>query len=63
MWISVYMSQNIENAKIMRDKIESSDIIVMFHSLKLEDGTGKECYELLVPDAELKDALDIIIAE
>ena len=63
MWTTVYMTQSINNARIMRKKIEDSEILVMLHSIKSEDSAGEEYFELLVPGAELKDALDIIIAE
>lgn len=63
MWTSVYMTQNIDTARAMREKMESANIIVMLRGIKLEDMAGEECYELLVPGAELKSALDIIIEE
>ena len=61
MWVSVYMAQNLENAKAMRNKIENQNIIVMLHRLASNDGSSADCYELLVPQAELQDALSIII--
>ena len=61
MWTTVYMTQNIETARAMRNKIEDSSILVMLRSIKLEDRAGENCFEILVPSAELKDALDIII--
>ncbi len=63
MWTSVYMTQNIDTARVMRKKMEGVNILVMLRSIKLEDMAGEECFELLVPSAELRDALDIIIAE
>ena len=61
MWVSVYMAQNLETAKLMREKIESQSIIVMLHRLASSDGSSADCYELLVPQAELQKALGIII--
>jgi len=63
MWTTVYMTQSIDTARTMRKRIEDSEILVMLHSIKSEDRAGEECFELLVPEAELKDALDIIITE
>ena len=63
MWTSVYMTQNIETARDKRIKMEKCNIIVKLHSITVEDRAGEEYYELLVPNAELNEALDIIIAE
>jgi len=63
MWTSVYMSQNIETARDIRRKLEEFKIPVMLRSIKVEDRAGEDCFELLVPSAELGDALDIIIAK
>ncbi len=61
MWTSVYMTQNIDNARDIRVKIESHAIPVKLHRITGVDGSGEDCYELLVPSAELNEALDIII--
>ena len=63
MWTSVYMSQNLDNAKDMRQKMEEFKILVMLRYIKIEDRAGEDCYELLGPSAELNEALDIIISE
>lgn len=63
MWTSVYMTQNIDTARAMREKMEDSEILVMIRSIKDEDSMGEDCFEILVPGAEVKEALDIIIAE
>ena len=63
MWTSVYMTQSIENARTIRLKIENREIPVMLHCIRVEDKSGEDCYELLVPRAELCDALEIIIGE
>ena len=63
MWTAVYMTQNSDSARKMRERMEECEILVMFRTIKTGDNlTGEECFELLVPSAELKDALDIIIA-
>lgn len=61
MWTTVYMTQDIAIAKAMREKIEDNKILVMLKTIKLEDRAGEDCFEILVPSAELNEALDIII--
>ena len=61
MWTSVYMTQNIDIARVVREKIENNSIPVMLHRICVENVNNEVCYELLVPDAELSDALEIII--
>lgn len=63
MWTSVYMSQNIDTAREIRQKMEEFRILVMLRSIKVEDRAGEDCFELLVPSAELGEALNIIISE
>ena len=63
MWTSVYMSQNIDTARETRQKMEEFKILVMLRSIKVEDHAGEDCFELLVPSAELSEALNIIISE
>ncbi len=63
MWTTVYMTQSIDTARAMREKIEDSHIIVMMRSIKPQEDAVESCYEILVPNAELKAALDIIIDE
>ncbi|MBQ2889729.1 MAG: hypothetical protein IJE41_04675 [Clostridia bacterium] len=63
MWTTVYMTQSIDTARAMREKIEESHIIVMMRSIKPQEDAVESCYEILVPNAELKAALDIIIDE
>ena len=63
MWTAVYMTQSIDIARALREKIEESKILVMLRSIKPEDRAGENCFEILVPSAELKEALDIIIDE
>ena len=63
MWTTVYMAQNKENAECLRVKIETEGIIVMLRAIHTQDTAVDECYEILVPKAELETALDIIIGE
>ena len=61
MWTTVYMSQNIDEARLMRTKLEAKQIITMLRSIAPGDIAGESCVEILVPGAELAQALDIII--
>ena len=63
MWTSIYMAQSFDKAKELRAAIEKNGIIVMLKQIKLEDTSGKDCFEILVPRAEVEKALEIIIAE
>lgn len=63
MWTSVYMSQNLDIAREMRQKIEAFKIPVMLRSINVENHAGEDCFELLVPSSELGEALNIIISE
>ena len=63
MWTTVYMAQSKEKAEYLREKIESQGIIVMLKAKHTLDNAVDECYEILVPKAELENALDIIIGE
>ena len=61
MWTSVYMTQNIETARSVREKIEHKTLILMMRSIRQEERPGEDYFELLVPQAELDDALGIIV--
>lgn len=61
MWTTVYMTQNIETARAVREKIEERKIAVMLRSIRQEDRPGEDCFELLVPSTELNEALELII--
>ena len=63
MWTTVYMTQNLDTARAMREKIEESRIIAVLRSIRPMDSAGDDCFEILVPSAELGEALDIIINE
>ena len=63
MWTSVYMAQSLEKANELRSSIEKNGIIVMLKKICVTDNLADNCYEILVPGAELEKALEIIIAE
>lgn len=64
MWTSVYMARSREKAELLRNAIEEKNIIVMLRCIRVPDkAVVEDCYEILVPAAELEEALDIIIDE
>lgn len=63
MWTSVYMAQDKTQAESMRNAIEAKNIIVMLRSIRVPDKAVEDCYELLVPVAEVEEALEVIIGE
>ncbi len=63
MWTSVYMARSREKAEVLRNAIEEKNIIVMLRCIRVPDKAVEDCYEILVPAAELEEALDIIIDE
>lgn len=63
MWTAVYMARSREKAEILRSAIEEKNIIVMLRSIRVPDKAVEDCYEILVPAAELEEALDVIIDE
>jgi len=63
MWTSVYMARSREKAELLRNAIEEKNIIVMLRCIRVPDKAVEDCYEILVPAAELEEALDIIIDE
>ena len=63
MWTSVYMAQNKAQAESMRSAIEAKNIIVMLRNIRVPDKAVEDCYELLVPVAEVEEALEVIIGQ
>ena len=57
------MARSREKAEVLRNAIEERNIIVMLRSIRVPDKAVEDCYEILVPAAELEEALDVIIDE
>lgn len=60
MWTVVYLAKNNELAQRLRKSLYECNIIVMLRAINKEQTTG---YEILVPSAEVEEALGIIIDE
>ena len=60
MWTVVYISQNPDIAKEIKELLEASQILVMMRSVGEEYGEQKS-FEILVPETEVEQAHNIII--
>lgn len=61
MWTVLYISQSLETAKKLSDALLKSGIEPKLRCARTEDEEQGECYEVLVPDTELRAAQDLII--
>ncbi len=59
MWTIVYISQNMETVKEIKELLEASEILVMMRTVSEEEGQGS--FEILVPETEVEQAHNIII--
>jgi RNA-binding protein YhbY len=61
MWTVVYMAQGKDMATKIQQALEEHGILVKVKPIG-KDGSGKDnCYEILVPAAEVEEAHNIII--
>ena len=60
MWTVVYIAKNIELARNIRTTLNGHDIMVRLRAINKDASTG---YEVLVPGAEVDEALGLIIDE
>ena len=58
MWTVVYISQNADIAKEIKDLLEAAQILVMMRSVGEEE---QKSFEILVPETEVEQAHGIII--
>ncbi len=61
MWTVVYIAKNNELAQSIKAALGSHEIMVMLRAINNNDQTTG--YEILVPGAEVEEALGIIIDE
>ena len=61
MWMVAYVTQSKESAERIRVLLQEAGLPVKVRSVN-QSGNGQfGCYEILVPEAELSEAHDIII--
>lgn len=61
MWTVVYMAQNRQSALSLQQLLEENNLIVKMRSLIEDETSSADCYEILVPEAEVQQALSLII--
>lgn len=60
MWTVVYIAKNNEQAQKLRSSLYERNILVMLRAINKDESTG---FEILVPGAEVDEALGIIVDE
>lgn len=61
MWTVVYMAQSRETAELAQQLLENNNLIVKMRSVNSGDASSADCCELLVPEAEVQQALSLIV--
>ena len=61
MWTVVYMAQGREMAEEIRHVIQQLGVLVKLMSIGIENKENDNCFEILVPAAEIEEAHNIII--
>ncbi len=59
MWITVYISQKLEEAEGIKACLENSGVAVKFKRTSNEEN-GESCFEILVPSKEVAEAHSLI---
>ncbi|OQB13920.1 MAG: hypothetical protein BWY15_01548 [Firmicutes bacterium ADurb.Bin193] len=61
MWTVVYMAQGKEMAMKIQKALEEGGVLVKVKLIGKDAGGNDNCYEILVPAAEVEEAHNIII--
>ncbi len=61
MWTVIYIARNKENALALQKALEKEGILVKLRTACKDDSEEENCYEVLVPAAEVEEAHSIII--
>lgn len=61
MWTVIYLARNKENAVALQNALEKEGILVKIRATCKDGAEGENCYEVLVPGAEVEEAHGIII--
>lgn len=62
MWIVVYVAQAKEQAEKIRDLLQAAGILVKIRGANQSENEKFGCYEIMVPESEMKESHDIIIS-
>lgn len=61
MWTVIYLARNKENAVALQNALEGEGILVKIRTTCKDGSEDENCYEVLVPAAEVEEAHGIII--
>ncbi|MBE7048055.1 MAG: hypothetical protein E7393_01585 [Ruminococcaceae bacterium] len=61
MWMAVYITQSKENAEKIRMLLQQAGLPVKIRTANQSENDKFGCYEILVPEAELAEAHEVII--
>lgn len=61
MWMVVYVTQSQETAEKVRMLLQETGLPVKIRSVNQSGNAKFGCYEILVPEAELSEAHNVII--
>lgn len=61
MWTVVYMARSREMAEKLKNALEQAALLVKIKPITSEISKSENCYEVLVPEAEVGEAHNIII--
>lgn len=59
MWTVVYITPNVTEAETIRDHLSREGVLVRLHRISADDGEG-HALEILVPEAEVGEALEVL---
>lgn len=63
MWMVAYVAQSLKTAERIKELILAKGLLVKVRAINASRDEEYGCYEILVPEAELGDAHNIIISE
>lgn len=59
-WTVVYITPNVAEAETVRDHLSREGVLVRLRKIGSEDGDGGQSLEILVPEAEVGEALEVL---
>ncbi len=63
MWMAAYITQSKEQAEKIRQLLQDAGLPVKVRSVNQSENDQFGCYEILVPEAELDEAHNVIISK
>ncbi|MBR4890469.1 MAG: hypothetical protein IKU15_04195 [Clostridia bacterium] len=62
MWTVIYITQNKDIATSVKKLLRDAGLLVKIRSVGLRSNTKYGCFEILLPEAEVEEGHNIIIA-